>query len=583
MKSVNNLMKSIFFLPFFILILSACKVTHPADMILLNGKIVTVDDNFRIVEAVAITQDMIIDAGSSSRIKKFSGKNTKIIDLKGKTVIPGLNESHLHPELAFLSEIDEEIPDVHSIAELLDWIKEQTTIKEKDQWIIFPKFFATRLLELRSPTLTEMDEVAPFHPVFLDGTYGGMINSAAMKASGISKATNHPGLLRDENTGMLTGFIRASAFRLLKRPTPRVLTYQEKLSALEAMLGRYNRYGITSLCQGSDDPETTQMYNDLIRNKKLTVRIYQNIMLRMGGDSITKENVSARLKNLGYKTGDGDEWLRAGPLKIILDGGILTGTAYMREPWGDKAQAIFGIEDPSYRGVLNYSREQLLSIVSAANELNWSFTAHSTGGGGVDLLLDVYEEINKSKSIKNKRFSIIHGNFYTQDAIKKMKELEVYANSQPAWFYKDADAMLQILGEEKIRTFHPYRSLFDAGVMVNGGSDHMVKWDANASINPYNPFLGMWSAITRKTERGTVIEPQQAITREEALKMYTINNAFASSEELLKGSIEGGKLADLVILTDDILTCPVDNIKEIESEATIVGGKVVYSKGNIIN
>ncbi len=583
MKSVNNLMKSIFFLPFFILILSACKVTHPADMILLNGKIVTVDDNFRIVEAVAITQDMIIDVGSSSRIKKFSGKNTKIIDLKGKTVIPGLNESHLHPELAFLSEIDEEIPDVHSIAELLDWIKEQTTIKEKDQWIIFPKFFATRLLELRSPTLTEMDEVAPFHPVFLDGTYGGMINSAAMKASGISKATNHPGLLRDENTGMLTGFIRASAFRLLKRPTPRVLTYQEKLSALEAMLERYNRYGITSLCQGSDDPETTQMYNDLIRNKKLTVRIYQNIMLRMGGDSITKENVSARLKNLGYKTGDGDEWLRAGPLKIILDGGILTGTAYMREPWGDKAQAIFGIEDPSYRGVLNYSREQLLSIVSAANELNWSFTAHSTGGGGVDLLLDVYEEINKSKSIKNKRFSIIHGNFYTQDAIKKMKELEVYANSQPAWFYKDADAMLQILGEEKIRTFHPYRSLFDAGVMVNGGSDHMVKWDANASINPYNPFLGMWSAITRKTERGTVIEPQQAITREEALKMYTINNAFASSEELLKGSIEGGKLADMVILTDDILTCPVDNIKEIESEATIVGGKVVYSKGNIIN
>ena len=255
----------------------------------------------------------------------------------------------------------------------------------------------------------------------------------------------------------------------------------------------------------------------------------------------------------------------------------------MREPWGDKAQDIFGIEDHSYRGVLNYSREQLLAIVSAANELNWSFTAHSTGGGGVDLLLDVYEEINKSKSIKDKRFSIIHGNFYTQESIRKMKELEVYANSQPAWFYKDADAMLQILGEERIRTFHPYRSLFDAGVMVNGGSDHMVKWDANSSINPYNPFLGMWSAITRKTERGTLIDPQEAITREEALKMYTINNAFASFEELLKGSIEAGKLADLVILTDDILTCPVDNIKEIESEATIVGGKIVYSKGNIVN
>lgn len=550
-------------------------------MILLNGKIITVDKKFSITEAVAISEDMIIAVGTSSKIKKFAGKNTRIVDLKGKTVIPGINESHLHPELAYLSEIDEEIPDVHSINELLDWIREQASIKEKGQWIVFPKFFATRLIELRSPTLAEMDEAAPFHPVFLDGSYGGIINSAAMKASGISRFTNHPGILKDEKTGMPTGFIRASAFSLLKRPAPRELSYQEKLSALESMLARYNRYGITSICQGSDDQETTQMYNDLIRNKKLTMRIYQNIMLRMKGDSITKETVSLRLKELGYKTGDGDEWLRAGPLKIILDGGILTGTAYMREPWGDKAGDIFGIEDPSYRGILNYTKEEVLSIVSAANELGWSFTAHSTGGGGVDLLLDVYEEVNNSKSIKGKRFSIIHGNFYTNEAIRRMKELEVYANAQAAWFYKDADAMLQILGEERLRSFHPYRSMIDAGVMVNGGSDHMVKWDANTSINPYNPFLAIWSVVSRKTERGSVIGSAEAITREEALKTYTINNAYASFEESLKGSIEAGKLADLAILTDDILDCPIDKIKEIEAEATIVGGKLVYSKGEI--
>jgi hypothetical protein len=164
-----------------------------------------------------------------------------------------------------------------------------------------------------------------------------------------------------------------------------------------------------------------------------------------------------------------------------------------------------------------------------------------------------------------------------------MSELGVYANMQPAWFYKDADAMEYILGEKRIQTFHPYRSLIDAGVIVNGGSDHMVKWDANASINPYNPFLAMWTVITRTTDRGTLFMSTEAITREEALKMYTINNAWASFEETLKGSIEPGKLADMAILSGDLLTCPVDQIKNIESELTLLGGKIVYSSGKVIN
>jgi predicted amidohydrolase YtcJ len=158
-----------------------------------------------------------------------------------------------------------------------------------------------------------------------------------------------------------------------------------------------------------------------------------------------------------------------------------------------------------------------------------------------------------------------------------MRELGVYANMQPAWFYKDADAMESILGKERIRTFHPYKSMLDAGVMINGGSDHMVKWDANTSINPYNPFLAMWTMVTRKTERGSVIGPSEAITRERALKIYTINNAYASFEESIKGSIEPGKLADMAILTDDILNCPVDKIKDIESVLTILSGKIIYS------
>jgi predicted amidohydrolase YtcJ len=466
---------------------------------------------------------------------------------------------------------------LHSIVELLTWIKGQTLKKEKGEWIIFPKFFSTRMKELRQATLAELDSVAPYHPVFLNGSYGGMINSAAIRISGITKKDVNRGVLVNEKTGKPTGFIRGTAFSLLKMSPRKQLTPQDRLKALQTMLKRYNRYGITSLNSGSGDLEQVAMYQDMFKNNQLTTRIYQNIMLQMNSGNITAEKVRDRLKSFKCVTGDGDEWVRIGPLKVILDGGILTGTAYLQEPWGDRARAIFGIEDTTYRGVLNYTREDLLAIVSVANELNWSFTAHSTGGGGVDLLLDVYGEVNKLKPIKDRRFSIIHGNFFSEEAIKKMSELGVYANMQPAWFYKDADAMEYILGEKRIKTFQPYRALFDAGVIVNGGSDHMVKWDANTSINPYNPFLAMWAVVTRTTERGTVIMPSEAITREEALKMYTINNAYASFEESIKGSIEPGKLADMAILTDDILTCPVDQIKKIQSEMTIVGGKIVFS------
>ena len=548
----------------------------PADLILINGKIITADQNFTIVEAVAVLDDKIEALGTNDKIRRYAGSETRIIDLKGKTVIPGLIDSHLHPESASISELDEEIPDVHTIDQLINWIKGQTIIKEKGKWIIFPKFFSTRLKELRQPMLGELDIVAPEHPVFLNGSFGGMINSAAMQLSGITVNTAHPGIIKEKKTGLPTGFIMASAFNLLKIPEKKSLTYQEKQDALREMLKRYNQFGITSLFSGTGDLESVKIYCDMSDKKILTARIYQNILLKTV-EKITKESVTEEVKKYEYITGSGDEWVRIGSLKVFLDGGILTGTAFLQEPWGEKASDIFGVEDKTYRGVINFTRAELLAIVSVANEFNWSFTAHAAGGGSVDLLLDVFNEVNRSKTIKEKRFSIIHGNFFSKDAIRQMSELGVYANIQPAWFYKDADAMEYILGKERIKTFHPNKSILDAGVMINGGSDHMVKWDANVSINPYNPFLAMWTMVTRGTERGTVIGPSEGITREQALKIYTINNAFASFEESIKGSIEPGKLADMAILSDDLLTCPVDKIKDIESVMTIVGGKIVYS------
>ena len=559
-----------------VLVLTACNIKSPPDMIIINGKILTVDEHFTIAEALAVKDDKIIAVGSNHEIRKLANRHSKIIDAAGRTVIPGIIDAHLHPERASLSEIEEIIPDVHSIGELLDWIKSLTTTKQEGEWIVFPKMFFTRLIDLRQPTLSELDSVAPNHPVFLDGSFGGMINTAAMQVSGINEKTVHQGILKDEISGKPTGFIRASAFKLLQLPPPKVYTPQEKEDALLAMFNRYNRYGVTSLCSGAGDFENFAMYRDLGAADKLTLRVCQNILLRSDSEGKTKLLVDA-IKAFNFVTGDGDKWATIGAVKVYLDGGILTGTAYLREPWGDKARSIFGIRDTTYRGVVNYSYDELYAIVSAANDKGWKFTAHSTGGGGVDLLLDVYEKVNEKRSIKDRRFSIIHGNFFTDRAIRRMSDLGVYADMQPAWFYKDADAMKKILGEKRIETFHPYRSLLDADVMVNGGSDHMVKWDADASINPYNPFLAMWTMVTRTTERNTVIMPSEAISREEALRMYTINNAYASFEESIKGSLEPGKLADLAILSHDLLDCPVDQIKDIHADLTVVGGKIVYS------
>ena len=562
------------------LINNGCKTMASADIVLINGKIITVDRNFTIAEAVAISGDTISAVGTNESVLRLSDDKTKVIDLDGKTVIPGLIDSHLHPESASVSELYDEIPDVHTISQLLNWIKSQAEKKGDGEWIIFPKFFSTRLIEMRQPVLNELDNAAPSNPVFLDGSFGGMINSATMRISNITSETDHPGIIKDRNTGLPTGFIRASAFKLLKIPAKKELSYEEKQEALIEMLKRYNSYGITSLFSGSGSFESVRIYQDMSANKTLTARIYQNILLRTAGP-VSKESVTETLRTYEGSTGTGDKWVRTGSLKVFMDGGILTGTAWLQEPWGEKAGKIFGIEDPSYRGIVNFSREELLDIVSVANEFNWSFTAHATGDGSVNLLLDVFNEVDRKKSIKDKRFSIIHGNFFSTEAMDIMRELGVYANVQAAWFYKDADAMVSILGNKRVESFHPNRSMIDAGVMINGGSDHMVKWDANTSINPYNPFLAMWAMISRKTWRGSVVGSEEAITREEALKIYTINNAYASFEESLKGSIEPGKLADMAVLTDDYLSCPEDDIKNIEAFITITGGQIVYSKMNV--
>lgn len=575
-------MKRLLSSSFVFLLFSCANVpqTDAPDTIFVNGKIITVDSAFSIHEAIAISGGRIISVGATDAISKKARATTKIIDLQGHTVIPGLIEGHAHPVTASQSEAAESIPVVNSIGELLEWIRSEAKTKNDDQWIIHPKFFITRMKEMRQVSIRELDEAAPRNPVFLNGSYGATVNSRAFQLSGIS-GSNHPGILRDEVSGLPTGLIRRSAFNLFATPQPDPLTEEEQLKLLETLLLQYNSAGITSVCSGGGSLAELALFRSLQRKGDLTVRIFHNVRLPLDRSS-TEEEIFTTLKETGIKTGDGDEWVKVGALKIVLDGGMLTGTAFLHEGWGERAKELYGITDPEYRGELMYSKSDLVEVIRAAARNNWKFTAHVTGGGGVDTLLAAYKTVDADVPLKGKRFSIIHGNFFTPEAIKLMSEMGVYADIQPAWFFKDADLLHLVLGESRMETFHPYKSLVNAGIVVNGGSDHMVKVDPDLSINPYNPFTAMWSVVTRKTESGSVFNPEQGISREDALRMYTINNAYASFEEKQKGSIEAGKFADLVVLSADLLTCAEDSIRLIKPILTMVDGKIVYD-GNTLN
>ncbi|MBW7996494.1 MAG: amidohydrolase [Candidatus Glassbacteria bacterium] len=564
-------------LPLILLALAACGPGGPApDTIYYNANVVTVDSAFSVAQAVAIHADTFMAVGGDREILALAGAETEEVDLDGRMVLPGLIEAHAHPERASLSEQEMPLDNPRTVRQCLDWVTKMVGLRQSGEWIIHDKLFATRLAELRPPSLAELDSVAPDNPVFLNGSYGASINSAAMVASGITNATDHPGLLRDPETGRLSGKLRYTALHLLKRPQAPEYSLSQRVEALKQMFALYNRAGFTSFTNGAIPLADTLLYSYMEQHNLLTVRAFLNVGNSIRSKSLTLEELRKDIARMGVVTGHGGPWWRIGALKHMIDGGILTGTAWLRQPWGPKAGEIFGVVDPEYRGIPRMDVGQFTDFARAAAEAGWKVTAHATGGASVDLMLEGYDRVNREVPIPPLRCSIIHGNFYTAPAMEKAARLGVIADMQPAWFFKDGDAMLHILGPERIKTFHPYRSMIEAGVTVSAGSDHMVILDAEESINPYSPWLAIYSMVTRRTERGTVIVPEEAISREDALRCYTINNAYASFEETSKGSIEPGKLADMIVIDRDYLSCPVDEIRDITVARTVLGGRVVY-------
>ncbi len=554
--------------------------TAPPSHIFYNGKIVTVDPQFHVVEAMAIREGRILATGANEEIARLAGAATERVDLGGKTVLPGLIDSHVHAPAASMYEFEQPVPDMETIGDVLAYFRDRAAKTEPGKWITLSQVFITRLREQRYPTRAELDEAAPKNPVAFRTGPDASLNSMALAKSGIDAKfrvpAGQPCRVERDPAGKPTGILR-NCGRFIKSgsdgPKP---TEQDRLRRLRELLADYNSVGFTSIVDANADQGSLELYRTLLSQNLLTCRTY----LAFGVDAqepLDKAESAIREAAASPLHQHNDMlWLRG--IKVFLDGGMLTGSAYMREPWG--ISRIYSIDDPKYRGVRFIEPEKLYQLAKTALANDLQFTAHSQGDAAVEAMVEAYERINRDDfPVRDRRPSITHASFMTADAIAKMKAIGIVANMQPAWLYLDGATLQQHFGVERLTYFHPYKTLFEQGVTVGGGSDHMQKIGSLRSINPYNPFLAMWTTIARRP-RGAdaALHPEQSITREQAIRFYTINNAFLTFEEAHKGSIEAGKLADFVVLDRDILTCPVDDIKDTRVEATYLGGAKVHSR-----
>lgn len=551
---------------------------QPPDLIVHHGKIATVDTRFSIAEAMAIRGERIIAVGTDDDLVKLAGPQTRMIDLQGRTVIPGLCDSHVHATGASLYEYDHPIPEMDTVADVLKYIGSRAEALKDGEWIVVRQVFITRLRDQRYPTRKELDTVAPKNPVMFSTGPDCVCNSLALELSGIDKnyqiTDGKAGQIeKDPETGELTGIIR-SASRLVKSsPREKSASLQDRMDRLKELFADYNSVGLTSLADRSAGDDAVKAYSELKDRGELNCRVFLSYTVNGSGRREEVETSIQKAADHPLHQYNNRLWLRG--IKVFLDGGMLTGSAYMRQPWGKSA--IYSITDPEYRGLRYIPQEDLTHMARFALQRDLQFTAHSVGDGAVHALIDAYAEINKSFPVRPCRPCITHCNFMSLEAIEQMRQLGIVADLQPAWLWLDGATLRKQFGDDRLRYFQPYKTLFEHDVVVGGGSDHMQKIGSLRSVNPYNPFLAMWIALTRQPRRADrPLHAEESISREQALRLYTINNAYLTFEEKEKGSLEVGKLADFVVLNTDLLTCPIDDVKSILVNTTYVGGQAVY-------
>ena len=551
-------------------------MTAAPDLILHHGRIVTADAKFSVVEAMAVEKGRIVATGTSAAVLARKGPSTKLVDLAGKTVLPGLIDAHVHALGAGLSEFDAKLPPLNSIGEIQAFIREKAKTTPKGEWIVVPRTLPPRLAEQRFPTKQDLD-VTTEHPVAFDGSYVWGANTLALQKSGITAATPNPpgGEVVKGADGQPNGILRNAAGLLKGVPQGASYTEAQKLAALETMLKLYAAAGLTSVGDRAAVLEDYDLYAKLKAQGKLPVRAV--ITWRINAMRPAEEVVAEIEKN-SWKTGQGDEWLKFGSFKVTLDGGQSVGTAYQRMPYGAYGRQLYGQTNPDARGTLFVDGPKLTQIMRAARNKGWQLTSHAQGGAAIDVLLDTFAALDKERPIGPSRSHVMHGSFMSEEAVGRMKKMGILADVQAGWLHFDVPALEQVFGYRNMRYFFPLQTYLKNGIVIAGGSDHMIGHDKNRAVNPFNPFFNMWMAITRLTRAGKAIYPEEKISREQALRMYTNGPAYLHFAEREQGSIEAGKWADFVVIDRDYLTCPEAEIRRIEPLMTVVGGRTVYER-----
>lgn len=535
-----------------------------ADLVLINGKILTVDKNFSTVQAVAVKDGKIQATGSNEDIMQLKGPNTEKIDLQGKTVMPGLYDSHIHVlgTGSALQIINCRTPPAMSIQDLKKAVAEKVKEAKPGEWILGRGWDQAKLAEHRNPSRWDIDEVAPDNPVVLTRTCGHLIvaNSKALEIAGISKDTPQPGggqIVMDESgepTGMLE---EGPAMNIVRQHIPPD-GIPEFMESIKAACNAFKEAGITSVIDAGNTEGQMVAYQKLKDAGELTVRVNMMLMAKQGNESIEKS--VERINNFPMISGYGDDLLKFQGLKALIDGGIGGRTALLREPYEN---------DPEDYGLLTVPVDDLQKLVDAANMRGMLCGIHCAGGKAMDIVIEAFRRTNELKPIKGRRFYLIHAYQPSDDNFQKCIEMGICVASQPSFLYYLGDSFYENVGYERSKWLKPHRAWLDRGIMTAAGTD--------SPVTPYPPFPSLWASIARRTEvKGTQMGIEQKVTRMEAIRMYTINGAYLTFEEDIKGTIEPGKLADMIILDRDIMTCPEDDIRDTVVLQTILGGKTIY-------
>ena len=544
------------------------------DLLLHGGHVITVDDAGTTAEAIAIKGERIIAVGSDANLLALAGSSTRTIDLEGRTVVPGIVDSHIHAfgyglDRAMLSFATGEMLTLDG---MLQRVAERAAETPAGEWIVARGPFSLEFVEGgRLPDRYELDRVAPNHPFYMN-TQGHdvNVNSMALELAGITRDTPDPqgGTIVRDTEGVPTGelleeFAWGPVERLIPAPTREALVEAARL----AVRG-LNAAGITSVIDMdgplSESREKIEILNELERSGELTVRWH--VLTRFRGTEYAAASpavIDEAVRDMGAPSGFGSDWVRIEGIKLSLDGGVQG--AYMREPYGEDR---FG---PGYRGILRgWNQESLETVMRAAHRYDVRMFVHCVGDAALDLALDAMDAVNDDHPIAGLRWTLEHAGVNpTPKNLEQAARLGIVISTQQPMGWTIGKSFKRMWGDPLGSNWMPNQTWIEAGLVVKGGSD----------VAPIDPMLGLWTYVAREDVAGDVSDPAERLSPYQALRAYTINGAYGTFQEDVLGSIEAGKLADLAVLSDDPLTVPVDDIKEISVLMTVAGGRVVYEAG----